>query len=213
MSLRLAAGVTLYFARHGQTEANLAKRFSGEKDTPLTALGREQAREVGLVLKRELGVQPTLAFVSSPLARARATMEIARAALELPRQGYAIEPRIQEIDLGRWDQLTEDEARGLDPAYYDRRARDKWNVPALGGEDYAQVAERLTSWVGDLTSDTFAVSHGAATRILRGLFAGLDAAQMSALPEPQGVVFRVQGANVTQLAPVGAAVSNPGSMG
>jgi len=213
MALKLADGITLYFARHGQTEANLAKRFSGKKNTPLTALGREQAREVGLVLKRELGVKPALAFVSSPLQRACTTMEIAREVLALPREGYAIDPRIQEIDLGRWDQLTETEARALDPAYYDRRAKDKWNVPALGGEDYEQVAERLTDWMGDLKTDTFAVSHGAATRILRGLFTGLDAAQMSALPEPQGVVFRVRGSEVVQLPPVGLAVSNPGSMG
>jgi len=140
-------------------------------------------------------------------------MEIARAELELPPEGYDLDPRIQEIDLGRWDQLTEAEARALDPAYYDRRAKDKWNVPALGGEDYAQVAERLTAWVNDLRADTFAVSHGAATRILRGLFAGLDAARMSALPAPQGVVFRARGAEVVQLPPVGGAVSNPGSMG
>jgi probable phosphoglycerate mutase len=140
-------------------------------------------------------------------------MEIARSVLELPPDGYALEPRIQEIDLGVWDQLTETQARALDPAYYDRRAKDKWNVPALRGEDYAQVAARLTGWVKDLKTDTFAVSHGAATRILRGLFAGLDAARMSALSEPQGVVFRVRGSEVVQLPGAGGAVSNPGSMG
>ena len=213
MPLSPAEGVTLYFARHGQTEANLAKRFSGEKDTPLTALGRQQAEEIGLVLKRELGAKPALAFVSSPLARARTTMEIARGMLALPREGYAVDPRIQEIDLGQRDQLTEAQARALDPAYYDRRAKDKWNVPALGGESYAQVAVRLTDWIKDLKTDTFAVSHGAATRILRGLFAGLDAARMSALSEPQGVVFRVRGSDVTQLPDAGGAVSNPTSMG
>src|SRR6185312_1375035 len=213
MPLSLAEGVTLYFARHGQTEANLAKRFSGEKDTPLTALGRQQAEEIGLVLKRELGAKPALAFVSSPLARARTTMEIARGMLALPREGYAVDPRIQEIDLGQWDQLTEAQARALDPAYYDRRAKDKWNVPALGGESYAQVVVRMTDWIKDLKTDTFAVNHGAATRILRGLFAGLDAARMSALSEPQGVVFRVRGSDVTQLPDAGGAVSNPTSMG
>src|SRR5437764_6725271 len=213
MSLRLAAGITLYFARHGQTEANLAKRFSGKKDTPLTALGREQAEEIGLVMKRELGIKPSIACISSPLARARATMEIARKVLELPREGYTVDPRIAEIDLGAWDQLTQEEARALDPAYYDRRSADKWNVPALGGEDYEDVAARLLTWVAELKADTFAVSHGAATRILRGLFLGLDGPQMSALSEPQGVVFRVRDSEVVQLAPVGSAVSNPGSMG
>ena len=31
------------------------KRFSGKKDTPLTATGREQAAQIGLVLKRDVG--------------------------------------------------------------------------------------------------------------------------------------------------------------
>ena len=213
MPLELAPGLTLYFARHGQTQANLEKRFSGKKDTPLTALGREQAHAIGEALKRELGLKPAIACVSSPLQRARTTMEIARGVLELPPGDYTVDPRIQEIDLGAWDQLTDQEARALDPAYYDRRASDKWHVPALGGEDYEDVATRLTAWIGGLEADTFAVSHGAATRILRGLFLGLDAARMSALDEPQGVVFRVRGAQITQLPPAGGTVSNPQSMG
>jgi broad specificity phosphatase PhoE len=109
--------------------------------------------------------------------------------------------------------LTEAEARALDPAYYNRRAQDKWDVPALDGENYKSVAARLTGWIGDLKADTFAVSHGAATRILRGLFLGLDADHMSALNEPQGVVFRVRGSEIVQLPGAGGAVSNPGSMG
>ena len=213
MSLELPPGLTLYFARHGQTEANLAKLFSGEKNTPLTATGREQAREVGMVLRRELGARPAIAFVASPLQRARTTMEIVRETLDLPREGYAIDARLQEIDLGLWDQLTHDQARALDPAYFDKREADKWDVPALGGENYAQVAARLTEWLGALKTDTFAVSHGAATRILRGLFAGLDAAAMSALDEPQGVVFRARGRDVEVLDGTGGTVSNPGSMG
>lgn len=213
MPLKLGAGLTLYFSRHGQTQANLEKRFSGKKDTPLTALGHQQAHEIGEVLKRELGVKPAIACVASPLQRARTTMEIARGVLELPLEGYSTDARIQEIDLGSWDQLTDDEARALDPDYFNRRAKDKWNIPALGGEDYEDVAKRLTAFIGELKTDTFAVSHGATTRILRGLFQGLDAAQMSALDEPQGVVFRVRGTEIVQLPPAGGAVSNPQSMG
>src|SRR5215469_6130445 len=150
MPLELASGLTLYFARHGQTEANLDKRFSGKKNTPLTPLGREQAHEIGEVLKRELGSRPSIACVASPLQRARTTMEIARGVLDLAPEEYLTDPRIQEIDLGAWDQLTDTEARALDPAYYDRRAADKWNVPALGGEDYEDVAIRLTAFVRSL---------------------------------------------------------------
>src|SRR5262245_3813516 len=109
MNLELRNGVTLYLARHGQTKANLEKRFSGGKDTPLTELGLAQARCVGAILKREVGVRPPLAFVSSPYSRAEITMRIVRQELDLPPDGFATEARLTEINLGRWDQLTDAE--------------------------------------------------------------------------------------------------------
>jgi probable phosphoglycerate mutase len=199
MRPELKDGITLYLARHGETEANRQSRFSGHRDTPLTDKGRSQARAVGEILKREVGSRPPLAFISSPLQRARTTMEIVRETLDLPREGYSIDARIEEINLGRWDQLTDAEARALDPALFDARAADKWHVHVPDGENYEQVATRATQWVQSLTADTFAVSHGALTRILRGLFLGLDWKGMSELDEPQGVVFRIQGTDVTRL--------------
>jgi probable phosphoglycerate mutase len=74
MKLQLKDGITLYFSRHGETKANRKKRFSGRRDTPLTQTGRGQARAVGEILKREVGMRPSLAFVCSPLQRARTTM-------------------------------------------------------------------------------------------------------------------------------------------
>ena len=199
MRLELKEGITLYFARHGETEANREKRFSGRRDTPLTDRGREQARAVGEILNRDVGMRPALNFVSSPLNRARSTMEIVRETLGLPQNGYATDTRIEEIDLGLWDHLTSAEARALDPALFDARAADKWDVAVPGGENYEQVAARAAQWAESLAADTFAVSHGALTRILRGLFLGLDWQGMSDLDEPQGVVFRVQGGTVTRL--------------
>ncbi len=199
MTLRLRDGITLYFSRHGETEANREHRFSGRHDTPLTDKGRGQARAVGDILERQVGMRPPLTFVSSPLQRARVTMEIVRETLGLPKHGYATDARIEEIDLGRWDQLTDVEARALDPLLFDARHADKWHIHVPDGENYSEVAIRATHWVESLTADTFAVSHGALTRILRGLFQGLAWQGMSGLDEPQGVVFRVQGQTVTRL--------------
>jgi probable phosphoglycerate mutase len=127
-------------------------------------------------------------------------MEIIRGVLELPREGYAIDERITEIDLGDWDELTDAEARARDPAAFDARMADKWNIHVPGGgENYKEVAARAQSWIADLRTDTFAVSHGAFTRILRGLFAGLDWKAMSNLDEPQGCVFRVVDDQVSRL--------------
>lgn len=199
MSLALPAGVTLYFARHGQTEANVEKRFSGFKDTPLTALGLRQAASVGHILKRELGPADGFAFVASPLTRAMTTMRIARETMGLSPDGFATDNRLREINLGVWDQLTDEEARAMSPVLFDQRGNDKWHVRVPGGENYAEVAARLTDWVQELKQDTVAVSHGAAIRILRGLLAGMDWRGMNALEEPQGVVFRASGSQVSLL--------------
>jgi len=201
MPLELPPGLTLYFARHGQTEANVEHRFSGYKDTPLTQLGLKQAAQVGRILKRELGTAPGYQFISSPLARAVATMKIARQTMGLPAEGFATDNRLKEIDLGVWDQLTDDEARALSPTLFEQRGNDKWHVRVPEGENYAEVAARITDWVQELKTDTVAISHGATTRILRGLLAGLDWRAMSNLDEPQGVVFRVSGATVARLDP------------
>jgi probable phosphoglycerate mutase len=200
MTLALPQGVTLYFARHGQTQANVEKRFSGFKDTPLTPLGLEQAAAVGRILGRELGAAAGFAFVSSPLTRAMTTMRLARAAMGLAPDDFSTDNRLKEINLGIWDQLTDEEARALSPVLFEQRGNDKWHVRVPGGENYAEVAARLTDWVHELKQNTVAVSHGATIRILRGLLAGMDWRGMNALDEPQGVVFRAQGSDVTLLA-------------
>jgi broad specificity phosphatase PhoE len=201
MSPRLAPGVTLYFARHGQTLANVQGRFQGwTVDTPLTPLGIEQARTLGLIVAREVAEPERLEFVASPLPRARRTMEIVLETLGLPADRFVTDQRLAEINLGAWDGLTHAEARALDQAAYAKREADKWNVCVPGqGENYAQVAARAADWIGGLRRDSCAISHGAFTRILRGLLGGLDWKQMSDLDEPQGCMFRVRDNTVTRL--------------
>ncbi|MDF1834933.1 MAG: 2,3-diphosphoglycerate-dependent phosphoglycerate mutase [Alteraurantiacibacter sp. bin_em_oilr2.035] len=54
---------TLILVRHGQSEWNLANRFTGWWDVDVTEKGVEEARAAGRLLK-EKGVMPTLAFTS-----------------------------------------------------------------------------------------------------------------------------------------------------
>jgi probable phosphoglycerate mutase len=201
MPLRLRDGITLYFCRHGETEANVEGRFQGwTRDTPLTARGREQARAIAATLRTEVSDLTALAYVSSPLPRARATMEIIRETDGLPRGGYVTDDRIKEINLGAWDGLTDAEVKARPQLGYEKRMSDKWDVRVPGGENYADVAARLENWIAELKNDTFAVSHGAATRILRGLFQGLDWKHMSALDEKQGVLYRARGSDLERFA-------------
>ena len=196
----LGAGLTLYFCRHGETEGNLKKMYQGQSvDSPLTPKGIEQARTIARILDRDVPSIRDYAFVCSPIGRARETNEIVRESLGLPRDGYAVDDRLQEMNHGIWEGHPRNDARTLDPAAYDARLRDKWNVPIPGGESYLDVAKRAQSWICDLSVDTFSVSHGAFIKILRGLFAGLDWRETSALDEPQGVLFRLRGSAIERL--------------
>ena len=79
MRLSLRPGLTLYFCRHGQTEANVEKRFQGRtRDTALTAKGIEQAGQIAETMRRAAPEFATLAYVASPLPRARRTYRSAR---------------------------------------------------------------------------------------------------------------------------------------
>jgi probable phosphoglycerate mutase len=200
MALSVPDGITLYFARHGQTEANVEKRYQGHTvDTPLTAKGVAQAEDLAAILRAKTPFD-TLDYVSSPLNRAQVTMQILLVELGRPIDGFRTDERLSEINLGDFDGLTDAEAKQRFPKEYAARQADKWNVKVPGGgENYAAVAQRVSAFIADLRRDTFAVSHGAATRILRGLFQELSWQQMSALDEPQGCVFRVRGNLVERL--------------
>jgi broad specificity phosphatase PhoE len=201
MRLRLAPGLTLYFARHGQTLANVQGRFQGRTfDTPLTSLGIQQAHALGKILAREVKAPAELAYVCSPLPRAVTTMEIVLGELGLPNERLRTDDRLMEINLGSWDGLTHAEARAIDPGSYAARESNKGSVRVPGGgENYADVANRAQTWVRELRHDCFAVTHGAFSRILRGLFGDLTWEQMSGLDEPQGCIFKAQGETVTRM--------------
>src|SRR5215469_13745148 len=100
----------LYFFRHGETDFNIAHRLQGRYETSINARGREQAKHCAGVLRdlfgRENREAANCAYVSSPLKRARETMEIVRAALGLDAAAYAIDDRLQEISYGGWEGLT-----------------------------------------------------------------------------------------------------------
>jgi len=161
---------TIYYIRHGETEWNADGRLQGTQDIPLNDLGREQAAHAGGILAdlftRDRRSENSLAFVASPLGRARSTMELVRGALRLPPHDYAIDDRLREIGYGHWEGSTLSQMQASDPEVFARRQAAKWTVPPPGGESYAEVQARMSDWYHGLTADTVAVAHGGTARAL-----------------------------------------------
>jgi broad specificity phosphatase PhoE len=199
MALKPPGPIPIYFARHGETLFNVERRWQGSRnDSGLTEQGRAHARETGLILRALIGAGAPPRFVSSPMGRARATMEGALEALGLPTDIYTTDERLAEIDLGEWTGILADEVKVKDPARWEARQKDKWNIPCPGGESFSMAAARAESWLLSVTEPTVAISHGVFGRVLRALYLGLPPAQISGMEEPHGSVFRLEGGRITR---------------
>jgi broad specificity phosphatase PhoE len=200
-----ASRPTVYYIRHGETDWNVERRLQGHQDIPLNARGRDQAAHCGEVLRDLFAKQSidaaALDYVSSPLGRARQTMELMRPALGLAPDGYRIEPRLIEICFGEWEGFTIAQLRNHDPDRIAQREHDKWHFVAPGGgESYEAVGARMRAWYDGLARDTVVTAHGGTAR---GLMASLGIAKPAAAPLidiAQGVVYVFEGERLTRYA-------------
>ena len=159
------AETTLYLVRHGESEANAAKRYAGQTDSPLTERGREQARAVAAALRAVHFDR----VVSSDLSRARDTAEIIAS-----EHGLRVEvfPELREIHVG--------EAAGR--AIEDAKQRFDWGPGRFtqwpGGESLEEVRDRVVSALERIVAASpgktiCVVGHGGVTRILVSHVMGL----------------------------------------
>ena len=181
----------IIFVRHGETAYNAENRLQGQRDVPLNARGRDQARAVGRTLRARIGpeidrLEAAGAFFASPLERARETMEIVRAAMDLPPEPYRLDEALMEITFGEWEGLTWPEVRARDSEGVTARRADKWGFVPPGGESYAMLVERLRPWLAALERDAFVVSHGGVARAFMTILAGVPGQIAAGTPIDQG---------------------------
>jgi len=156
---------TFYLVRHGESEANAARRFAGQSDSPLTARGRRQAETVA----KELAKVKFDKVVSSDLSRTRDTAEIIARAQGVPVE---IVPELREIDVGDRTGQTFDEVAGL-PEW-----KENGFVAWPGGETLDQVLARTLAAIDRLAGENpgrtiLVVGHGGVNRILLSHFLGI----------------------------------------
>ena len=143
----------LFAVRHGETEWSLSGQHTGRTDVPLTAAGRERAKQVGDML-----VGHTFALVlTSPFSRARDTAALA---------GFP--EAVVDDDLREWDYGSYEGRKTLDI----REERPGWflwddGVPdGEAIEDVAARADRVIARVREVDGDVLVFAHGHILRVL-----------------------------------------------
>jgi probable phosphoglycerate mutase len=184
--------------RHGETEWNVAGRLQGSLDSPLTPLGREQARRLGAVLARRLGGHRAPRMQTSPLGRAQETAAIVAQQLGSP-MNIAVEPRLREITVGSWDGLTKAEVAARFSDRLEGTTRFDWYFRAPDGESYAAARERVRAWLGEQSGPVIAVSHGVTGRLIRGAYLGLGRDDTLSLSAAHDVAWLLRDGRVEAL--------------
>ncbi len=175
------AGPRVTIVRHGQTEGNVEGRWQGRSDSPLTDLGRRQAKAAGRYL-------PEIdALYTSPLGRTVETAEIladAAGVRPTPVDGFA------EMRFGSWENLTTAEAARKDPELFARIYEHGLDLPRGGdGETFTATGKRFVSTLETVVdgsgADLAVVSHGAAIRAYMVEVMGLGFAERNRFPVPR----------------------------
>lgn len=160
---------TIFLARHGESDWNVAKRFQGHSDRPLTELGREQAHALAdLIASEEIE-----AVYTSPLSRARETAEIVAARVGLEPVALA---ELREVDTGSWSGLSRADVEARFPEGFTR-----WRSGGSGwedGETYEEMAERVIGALRTIAEDhpdgrVLIISHGGPIRAIHAAAEGL----------------------------------------
>ena len=156
---------TFYFVRHGESEGNAARVFTGQTDSPLTARGLQQAAAVA----DELAKVKFDRIVSSDLSRTRDTAQVIAKRHRIPVETL---PELREINVGDRTGTPFDEARGL-PNW-----SDDGFVSWPGGETLDQVLARTLGAIERLTRESpgktiLIVGHGGVNRIVLSHFLGI----------------------------------------
>ena len=155
----------LHLLRHGETDVNAAGRLQGSTDSILTALGRRQARDLGIA---SIAWKPAAVY-SSPLSRARDVANQIGSATGIP---VSIEPRIIEMEMGALEGVTIQQMRDRWPDLYQGWRRDASSVTMPNGESLGDVQMRAMEAVDefderhDADDTVIAVTHNFTIRCI-----------------------------------------------
>lgn len=130
---------TIIMVRHGQSESNVRKTFTGQLNAPLTDAGREQAQRMARYLDK---YRVDKIYVSSLERAVETAQPIAL------RQNCPMEKRneLMEINSGCWQGLTFAEIAEKYPQTYEVWRSDIGNAAPEDGETCAQLYARVTDF-------------------------------------------------------------------
>ena len=192
---------TLWIVRHGQSAGNVARDAAEaaghpvidiaerDIDTPLSELGRKQARALGHWFGELPPERHPEVVLCSPYVRARETAHLLLQAADIPQDSVRMrfDERLREKEFGILDRLTVHGIRQKYPELSQQRSHvGKFYFRPPGGESWCDVILRLRSVLEMVTREhgeqrVLMVGHQVIVNCMRYLIECMDEAQILTL--------------------------------
>ena len=181
-----SARAPLLLVRHTAVDAGLKGFCYGASDVALSPEGEAQIADVAAEVTRHAPAR----VVHSGLTRAARLADAVAGSLALTCE---VEPRLRELDFGRWE-LTSWDAIFKEVGHeMTRLVTEPDSYAPHGGETVADLANRAMGWFESLdrTVTTVAVCHGGPISAIRGRLAGRPPSEWPSLVPPYGAVIAI----------------------
>ena len=167
--------LNIYLTRHGQDEDNKIGVLNGHRDTALTELGLDQARQLAIQIKESGLIFDTI--YSSPLSRTYKTAKIIAEKLGL--NDPILDDNLIERNFG--DMTGHKISEALE-VYADNLLRTKtipYVISFRGGEDFPELIERAKTLLAEINEkhqdgNILLVTHGDFGKMIYAAYYDLD---------------------------------------
>lgn len=177
----------IYVFRHGQTDYNKERVFTGWDDPDINENGIKECEEIAAQLS---GKRPTKAY-SSDQIRARHSLQIVLGGAEVP---ITIDQRLKERNYGELTGKKKQEIMEAYPSEYVFWHRS-YDIQPPGGESIKEVETRVLSFIKDFEKGlrkndvVFMSVHGNSLRPIRRHFENMSIEDMCTFEHTKAKVY------------------------
>lgn len=161
----------IFLATHCEATHSIDKKVGGWYDSALTAHGRNQARELAVIIREQVAIQSLQVF-SSDLKRAAQTAEI----IAQPKQTIRFDQRLREMSFGTHEGMPQSQhLQTMIPVNREGNRLDHRICP--GAESRREVATRINAFVEEVINignDALIITHGFAATFFIAAFQKIE---------------------------------------
>jgi alpha-ribazole phosphatase len=159
--------------RHGQTTANVARKYVGNSDVPLNELGRKQVS----LIANKLTDESIQGVYSSDLIRCLETADGVGRIIGLSPVAFQ---ELRELHFGQWELKTYEELMKTDRNRLESWYQNPFDIAPPGGETLSALGNRIDPWLQALMAkeeNVAIVTHGGPIRWFLSKWVQGDASQ------------------------------------